>query len=155
MSAETREVGMNWMTKKLAELTQKAAGPVTVHWEADIANEHAQILVIEALGTTKKWEIANLNLEDDARRPQLEKVIQAVVSSLGDAEMKESKGDVQRIALPLTAEEQHLLVEVLYTAIPPLREEIVHATEDHAYRDTLRERERLLNVILEKLKEAK
>jgi len=57
------------------------------------------------------------------------------------------------IFIPFAKEELHLLVEILDQAIPQLRDDIVQATEDHAYRDILRERERLLNVTLEKLRD--
>jgi hypothetical protein len=56
-------------------------------------------------------------------------------------------------SIPFAAEELQVLVEMLDREIPQLREAIVQATEDYAYRDALRERERLLNVIREKLGE--
>lgn len=154
MSAETREVGMKWTTRRIEELSREASIPVNVHWEADVANEHAQFLMIELSGTTHKWEIANLDLEDDTRRSQLERVIRAVVDALQNTGKQEGNNSMQERAISLTTVEQDVLVEALEKAIPPLREEIVRATEDHAYRDTLREKERLLNVVLEKLKAA-
>jgi len=57
------------------------------------------------------------------------------------------------ISITFAEEELQLLVEVLDRTIPQLREDIVQATENHAYRDALRERERLLNVTLEKLRD--
>ena len=57
------------------------------------------------------------------------------------------------LSITFAKEELQLLVEVLDRTIPPLREDIVQATEDHDYRDAFRERERLLNVILEKLRD--
>jgi predicted protein tyrosine phosphatase len=56
-------------------------------------------------------------------------------------------------ALPLTAEEQHALIELLDREIPALREAILQAADDHAYRDRLRERERHLTAVLSKLQE--
>jgi hypothetical protein len=83
MSVETRDVRMDWAIKKLRELAQAANTPVeSVYWDAEVENEHAQVLVVEAAGKEKKWEIADLDLEDETRRPQLEKVIQVVVDSL-------------------------------------------------------------------------
>jgi ABC-2 type transport system permease protein len=47
--------------------------------------------------------------------------------------------------------EQGLLVEILEREIPDLRDEIWH-TDDHDYREALKERERSINVLLDKLK---
>ena len=52
-----------------------------------------------------------------------------------------------------TEEEQRLLVEILDKEIPSLRDEIVH-TDDHDYREFLKEREKRLNDLVRKLKES-
>jgi len=54
-------------------------------------------------------------------------------------------------SLLFTADELRVLAELLDREIPQLRDAIVQATENYVYRDALRERERLLNVIREKL----
>jgi hypothetical protein len=83
MSVETRDIGMDWAIEKLRELVQQANVPLdTVYWDAEVENTEAQVLVVVTLGKEKKWEIANLDLEDEQRRPQLERILQAVVSSL-------------------------------------------------------------------------
>jgi hypothetical protein len=83
MSTEARDVGMDWAIEKLRELAQKAGIPLDdVYWDAEVENENTQVLVVAASGTEKKWEVADLDLEDETRRPQLERVIQAVVDSL-------------------------------------------------------------------------
>jgi hypothetical protein len=56
-------------------------------------------------------------------------------------------------SIPFAAEERQALAEMLDQEIPRLRDAIVQATADYAYRDALRERERLFNVIREKLGE--
>jgi hypothetical protein len=55
--------------------------------------------------------------------------------------------------MTFTTEEQREMIELLEREIPGLREAIVQATEDHAYRDVLREKERLLTTVLTKLQE--
>ena len=52
----------------------------------------------------------------------------------------------------LTDKEQQLLIEILEAEIPDLRDEIWH-TDDHDYRESLKERERRINDLLGKLKE--
>lgn len=55
--------------------------------------------------------------------------------------------------LTFTEEEQQLLVEILEKEVPNLRDEIVH-TDDHDYREFLKERERHLKELVRKLKES-
>lgn len=52
----------------------------------------------------------------------------------------------------LTEKEQQLLIELLEREIPDLRDEIWH-TDDHDYRESLKERERDINELLGKFKE--
>jgi len=52
----------------------------------------------------------------------------------------------------LADKEQEFLVELLEKEIPNLREEIVH-TDDHDYREFLKEREKFVHALLGKLKE--
>lgn len=54
--------------------------------------------------------------------------------------------------IQLTEKEQQLLIELLESEIPDLRDEIWH-TDDHDYRESLKERERHINELLVKLKE--
>ncbi|MEW6296657.1 MAG: hypothetical protein AB1671_02810 [Thermodesulfobacteriota bacterium] len=54
-------------------------------------------------------------------------------------------------ALDLSDTEQQLLIELLEREIPSLRDEVWH-TDDHEYREALKERERRLKALLEKLK---
>jgi len=53
----------------------------------------------------------------------------------------------------LSDKEQQLLVELLDREIPNLRDEIFH-TDDHEYRESLKERENSLKELLKKLKES-
>jgi len=55
--------------------------------------------------------------------------------------------------LTFTEEEQQLIVEILSKEIPSLRDEIVH-TDDHDYREFLKEREKHLNDLVKKLKKS-
>lgn len=50
----------------------------------------------------------------------------------------------------LTPEEQQILLELVDTAIPDLREEIWH-TDDHDYRERLKAREHMLKELQQKL----
>lgn len=52
--------------------------------------------------------------------------------------------------LTLTTQEQQILVEMLETEIPDLREEIWH-TDDHDYRERLKAREIMLKELQQKL----
>lgn len=53
----------------------------------------------------------------------------------------------------LTEKEQQLLIEILEREIPDLRDEIWH-TDDHDYRESLKERERRINDLLGRLRES-
>ncbi len=52
----------------------------------------------------------------------------------------------------LADKEQEFLIEMLEREIPNLREEILH-TDDHDYREFLKERERFVHELVGKLKE--
>jgi hypothetical protein len=52
----------------------------------------------------------------------------------------------------LSDKEQQLLIELLEEEIPELRDEIFH-TDDHDYRETLKEKEEALKGLLKRLKE--
>ena len=52
--------------------------------------------------------------------------------------------------LTFSEEEQQLVVEILEKEIPNLRDEIVH-TDDHDYREFLKEREKRLRELVSKL----
>jgi hypothetical protein len=52
-----------------------------------------------------------------------------------------------------TEEELQLLAEILDKEIPSLRDEIVH-TDDHDYREFLKEREKRLSALVRKIKES-
>ncbi len=54
-------------------------------------------------------------------------------------------------ALELSDTEQQLLIELVEREISSLREEIWH-TDDHDYREALKEREQDLKVLLQRLK---
>jgi hypothetical protein len=83
MSVETRDIGMDWAIERLRALAHQANLPLeTVYWDAEVDNTEAQTLVAGTPGKEKKWEIANLDLEDEQRRSQLEQILQAVVASL-------------------------------------------------------------------------
>jgi hypothetical protein len=53
----------------------------------------------------------------------------------------------------LADNEQAFLIEMLEKEIPNLRHEI-HHTDDHDYREFLKEREKLIHALLGKLKES-
>jgi len=53
------------------------------------------------------------------------------------------------MAMTLTDQELQYLLELLEREIPNLREEI-HHTDDHDYREFLKERERLVKALVEK-----
>ena len=55
-------------------------------------------------------------------------------------------------AIILSDKEQQVLVELLDREIPSLRDEIVH-TDDHEYREFLKEREAIIKDLVKKLKE--
>jgi len=55
-------------------------------------------------------------------------------------------------AINLSDKEQQLLVELLDREIPNLRDEILH-TDDHEYREFLKERENFIKELLRRLKE--
>jgi hypothetical protein len=55
-------------------------------------------------------------------------------------------------ATNLSDKEQQLLVELLDREIPNLRDEILH-TDDHEYRESLKERESSIKELLRRLKE--
>ena len=55
-------------------------------------------------------------------------------------------------AINLSDKEQQLLVELLDREIPNLRDEILH-TDDHEYREFLKERENSIKELLKRLKE--
>jgi hypothetical protein len=55
------------------------------------------------------------------------------------------------MALTLTNQETQYLLELLEREIPNLREEI-HHTDDHDYRESLKERERFAKALVEKLR---
>ena len=57
-------------------------------------------------------------------------------------------------AINLSEQEQQLLVELLEREIPNLRDEIFH-TDDHTYREFLKERENSIKNLAQKLKENK
>jgi len=52
--------------------------------------------------------------------------------------------------ITLSDQEQQFLVEMLQKEIPNLREEILH-TDDHDYREFLKERERFVKELAQKL----
>jgi hypothetical protein len=52
--------------------------------------------------------------------------------------------------LTLSDQEQEFLLEMLKKEIPNLREEILH-TDDHDYREFLKERERFVKELVQKL----
>jgi hypothetical protein len=52
----------------------------------------------------------------------------------------------------MSEDEERLVIEVLESEIPELREEIMQ-TDDHNYRDALKERERRIAALLAKLQE--
>ena len=54
--------------------------------------------------------------------------------------------------MTLSDKEQQLLVELLDREIPNLRDEILH-TDDHEYREFLKERENSIKELLKRLKE--
>jgi hypothetical protein len=54
----------------------------------------------------------------------------------------------------LSEEEQQFLVEMLQREIPSLRDEILH-TDEHDYREFLKEREKLVGDLLGKFEESK
>ena len=55
--------------------------------------------------------------------------------------------------ISLADNEHEFLVEMLEREMPNLHDEI-HHTDDHDYREYLKEREKLLNALLRKLKES-
>jgi hypothetical protein len=55
-------------------------------------------------------------------------------------------------AINLSDKEQQLLVELLDREIPNLRDEILH-TDDHKYREFLKEKESAIKELLRRLKE--
>lgn len=55
-------------------------------------------------------------------------------------------------AINLSDKEQQLLVELLDREIPNLRDEILH-TDDHEYREFLKEKESSIKELLRRLKE--
>jgi hypothetical protein len=57
-------------------------------------------------------------------------------------------------AINFSEREQQFLVEILEREIPNLREEILH-TDDHDYREFLKEREQFIKDLVSKLKESK
>ncbi len=52
----------------------------------------------------------------------------------------------------LSDKEQQLLIEVLEEEVPDLRDEILH-TDDHEYREFLKEKENSIKELLRRLKE--
>lgn len=54
--------------------------------------------------------------------------------------------------ITLSDRELQLLIELLDREIPSLREEILH-TDDHDYRESLKERENFVKDLLQKLKQ--
>jgi hypothetical protein len=55
-------------------------------------------------------------------------------------------------AINLSDKEQQLLIEILDREIPNLRDEIFH-TDDHEYREFLKEKENSIKELLKRLKE--
>jgi len=55
-------------------------------------------------------------------------------------------------AIDLSDKEQQLLVELLDREIPSLRDEILH-TDDHEYREFLKEKENSIKALLGRLKQ--
>jgi hypothetical protein len=55
--------------------------------------------------------------------------------------------------ITLSDQQQQLLVELLDREIPSLRDEILH-TDDHDYRESLKEREAAIKELLNRLKTA-
>jgi hypothetical protein len=55
-------------------------------------------------------------------------------------------------AINLSDKEQQLLVELLDREIPNLRDEVLH-TDDHEYREFLKEKENSIKELLKRLKE--
>jgi hypothetical protein len=55
--------------------------------------------------------------------------------------------------ITLSDTEQQLLAELLDREIPSLRDEILH-TDDHDYREFLKEREQIIKELVKKLKES-
>jgi hypothetical protein len=56
-------------------------------------------------------------------------------------------------AINLSDKEQQLLIEILDREIPNLRDEILH-TDDHEYREFLKEKENSIKELLRRLKES-
>jgi hypothetical protein len=54
--------------------------------------------------------------------------------------------------ITLSDQEHQVLIELLDREIPSLREEILH-TDDHDYRESLKERETFVKNLLQKLKQ--
>jgi hypothetical protein len=64
-----------------------------------------------------------------------------------------STGGIVMRTINLSDKEQQLLTELLEGEIPELRDEIFH-TDDHEYRETLKEKEEALKGLLKRLQES-